>query len=137
MGALMIQPAGPLDDHQLRLFRDRLLEERQRYRNTVGRLYNDAVQDNPENLGDAPGRTHLADLGTETYEQSQNLGLAEQASRMVSEIDRALERIDQGTYGVCENCRRPIAMERLDAIPVASRCAECQSKADRGEEEAS
>ena len=133
----MIQPAGPLNEEQIRQFRDRLLEERQRYRTTVGRLFNDAVQDNPENLGDAPGRTHLADLGTETYEQSQNLGLAEQASRMVSEIDRALERIDQETYGVCETCARPIAIERLEAIPYASRCAECQSKVDRGEEEAS
>lgn len=132
----MIQPASPLDEQQIRQFRERLLEERQRYSTTVGRLYGEAVQDNPENLGDAPGRTHLADLGTETYEQSQNLGLAEQASRMVSEIDRALERIDQGTYGVCETCRRPIAIERLDAIPYAPRCAECQSKVDRGEEEA-
>jgi RNA polymerase-binding protein DksA len=131
----MIQPAGPLNEQQIRHFRDHLVEERQRYRDTVGRLYGEAVQDNPENLGDAPGRTHLADLGTETYEQSQNLGLAEQASRMVSEIDRALERIDQGTYGVCETCQRPIAIERLDAISYASRCAECQSKVDRGEDE--
>ena len=133
----MIQPASHLDARQLELFRDRLREERERHQTTVGRLYGEAVQDNPENLGDAPGRTHLADIGSETYEQSQNLGLAEQASRTVSEIDRALERIDQGTYGVCENCGRTIAIARLEAIPYAPRCAGCQTKVDRGEEEES
>lgn len=129
----MIQPATPLDARQIQRFQDQLLEERQRHRDTVGRLYGEAIQDNPENLGDTPGRTHLADLGSETFEQSQNLGLAEQASRTVSEIVLALERIEQGTYGTCENCDRSIAIERLEAIPYASRCAECQSKADRGE----
>ena len=129
----MIQPASPLGARQIRHFQDQLLEQREQHRDTVVRLYGEAVQDNPENLGDSPGRTHLADLGSDTFEQSQNLGLAEQASRTVSEIVRALERIEQGTYGTCENCGRRIAIERLEAIPYASRCAECQSKADRGE----
>ena len=134
MGALMIQPAGSLDPAQLRRFQERLLAERQRLGDSVARLQGEAAQHNPEALGESTGRTHLADLGSETYEQSQNLGLAEQASRTLTEIDGVLERIEQGNYGICETCGRPIAIERLEAIPYAARCAECQSKVERGEE---
>ena len=133
MGAPMIQPACPLNAPQLQQFQDRLVRERRRLRESVVRLQGEAAQHNPEALGESTGRTHLADLGTETYEQSQNLGLAEQAFRTIIEIDRALERIEQGTYAICENCARPIADERLEAIPYAARCAECQSKVERGE----
>jgi RNA polymerase-binding protein DksA len=133
MGALMIQPLSPLDDTQLRHFQERLLEDRQRLGESVSRLQREAADHNPETLGDSTGRTHLADLGSETYEQSQNLGLAEQAFRAIILIDRALERIDQGMYGICETCDRTIAIERLEAIPSAARCADCQSKAERGE----
>jgi RNA polymerase-binding transcription factor len=128
----MIQPKSPLDGLQLHRFRDRLLEERRRLQESLSRLYGEAVQNNPENLGDTTARTHLADLGSETFEQSQNLGLAEQASRTITETDRALERIEQGTYGICESRGRPISTDRLEAIPSASRCAACQSTFEQG-----
>jgi len=131
----MIQPKSPLDAEQIRTFKRHLLDDRRRHQDTVGKLYGEAVRDNPESLGDRTAPTHLADLGTEAFELSQNLGLAEQASRTISEIDRALERIGQKTYGVCENCGRPISIARLEAIPYAPRCAECQTKVDRGETE--
>jgi RNA polymerase-binding protein DksA len=131
----MIQPKSPLEPAQIRIFKKQLLDERRRHQDTVGKLYGEAVRDNPESLGDRIAPTHLADLGTEAFEQSQNLGLAEQASRTISEIDRALERIARKTYGACENCGRPIAIARLEAIPYAPRCAGCQTKVDRGEEE--
>jgi RNA polymerase-binding protein DksA len=129
----MIQPLSPLDETQLRRFQDRLLDDRRRLGESVVRLQNEAADHNPETLGETTGRTHLADLGSETYEQSQNLGLAEQAFRALIEIDRALERIELGTYGICETCGRTISIERLEAIPSAARCAECQSKAERDE----
>jgi DnaK suppressor protein len=137
MGALMIQPLGPLDPTLLRQFSDRLLADRKRLQASMTRLQGEAAEHNPETLGESTGRTHLADLGSETFEQSQNLGLAEQAFRTIIEIDRALERIELGTYGICETCERPIAIERLEAIPSAARCAECQSKAERGEDSSS
>jgi len=130
----MIQPFSPLDETQLRRFQERLFEDRKRLRESVIRLQSEAADHNPETLGESTGRTHLADLGSETYEQSQNLGLAEQAFRAIIVIDRALERIDQGMYGICETCDRTISIERLEAIPSAARCAECQSKAEREED---
>lgn len=120
----MIQPRSPLDELQLRRFQARLLEDRRRLRDDLGRLYGESIR--------TPERTPLADLGSEADEQSQDLGLAEQAGRRIIETDRAIERIEQGTYGICESCGRSISIERLDAIPSAERCAACQSTLERG-----
>ena len=71
---------------------------------------------------------HLADLGTETFEQDRDLELAERASVEISEIDEALERLKAGTYGTCESCEKPIPPERLSALPYASLCARCKAE---------
>src|SRR5262245_40747135 len=134
MGVPMIQPAGFLDAQQIRRFNDLLVEERMRLRVSLARLYSEAVENNPEQVGESTVRTHLADLGTDTFEQSADLGLAEQISRVIADIDRALDRIDEGTYGVCQGCGKAISIERLEAIPSASRCAACQTAVERGQE---
>jgi RNA polymerase-binding transcription factor DksA len=139
----MIQPRNDvppekkttLSEEQLAGFRALLLEEREKARESLVRLHREAIQGNPENVGDMPARTHLADLGTDTFEQEENLGLAEQFSRVVGAIDLALDRIDRRTYGICENCETSIPPERLEAIPYANRCAACQSQAEQGIEE--
>ena len=79
--------------------------------------------------------THLADLGTETFDQEANFGLVEQFSRALTSVDHALERLDQGAYGICEACGSPIPVERLEAIPAATRCAVCQARAEREADE--
>src|SRR5262245_15778811 len=128
----MIQPAGFLDVQQIQRYSDLLTEERQKLWGSLNRLYNEAVQNTPEALGEGTVRTHLADLGTDTFEQSADLGLAEQISRTIADIDRALDRIDEGTYGLCLGCGKAISIERLEAIPSAARCAQCQSAVERG-----
>ena len=128
----MIQSQGPLDPLQLRRFEDQLLEERRRLREDLLRLYAKAAQDTPESFGEPTTRTPQADLGSEAYEQSQDLRLAEQIGRRITEIDAALYRITQWTYGNCEECGRAISIERLEAIPSASRCASCQTKIEHG-----
>lgn len=126
------EPRSPLDREQTLRLRGQLIAERTQLREMLGRLYSEATQGSPEGTGDTPARIHLADLGTETFEQSANLGLAEQASRMISEIDRALDRMDQGTYGACGSCGKAIPIDRLEAIPSALRCAGCQSRVEEG-----
>jgi RNA polymerase-binding protein DksA len=124
-------PDSPLAPEQLDRFRDLLLEERRKALDSLIRLQRDAVQDSPENVGDTPIRTHLADLGSETFEQEENFGLAEQFSRALTAVDHALNRLDQGAYGICEACGLPIPVERLEAIPAATRCAVCQAREER------
>src|SRR6185503_21070171 len=123
----MIQPAGFLDVQQIQRFADLLTEERLRLQTSLDRLSTEAVQNTPAQIGEGTARTHLADLGTDSFEQSADLGVAEQISRTIAAIDRALERIEEGTYGVCEGCGKAISIERLEAIPSAARCAPCQS----------
>jgi len=71
---------------------------------------------------------HLADQGTDTYEEEKSLALKAHLSGMLAEIEEALRRFDNGTYGICEDCHQPIARERLEALPYATTCLSCRSK---------
>lgn len=70
---------------------------------------------------------HPADLGSDTFEQSLSLALLENESSSLREIDLALERMDHGTYGACEECGNPIGKARLRALPQATLCRACKS----------
>lgn len=65
---------------------------------------------------------HPGDLGSETFERGKDIALTERARHRLEAIDRALERMDRGTYGRCGVCGRPIDFERLLAVPYADRC---------------
>ena len=65
---------------------------------------------------------HLADSATETYLREIDGGLEENAEHLLVEIDAALGRIDDGSYGLCSVCGRPIGEERLEAVPYATLC---------------
>jgi RNA polymerase-binding protein DksA len=82
--------------------------------------------------GDASGSlsnfpVHPADLGTDNFEAELSLSLLERENEVLSQVNEALERMDEGTYGQCENCDRDIGRERLQAIPYARFCVECAS----------
>jgi len=70
---------------------------------------------------------HDPDGATVAFERSQVDSLLQQARRHLDEIDDAQLRLDEGSYGVCESCGRPIAAARLEARPVARTCIECAS----------
>ncbi|GAB7388188.1 yteA family sporulation protein [Bacillaceae bacterium] len=67
---------------------------------------------------------HPADLGTETYEREKDIALNEHAEQRLKDVEHALAAIERGTYGICEVCGRPIPLERLEALPTATRCKE-------------
>ncbi|WP_083462857.1 TraR/DksA C4-type zinc finger protein [Calditerricola satsumensis] len=68
---------------------------------------------------------HPADLGSEMYEREKDVALLEHDERQLEAIERALARIEAGTYGRCEVCGEPIPLERLEALPTAHTCVEC------------
>jgi RNA polymerase-binding transcription factor DksA len=72
--------------------------------------------------------SHAADLASDTYEQDFSLGLLETKSVEIREVEEALERIEAGTFGLCEGCRESIPAARLQAIPYARLCLECKKK---------
>jgi DnaK suppressor protein len=112
-------------------YRARLLEARGRLLDTVDFL----DRENPGSLGDELGEptgldNHLGDTATATFDRELDAGLEEGAQETLKDIDHALARLEDGSYGTCEICGKPIAAERLAAIPWARLCIDDQRKAD-------
>jgi RNA polymerase-binding transcription factor DksA len=74
---------------------------------------------------------HQADVGTETFEREKDLSILEQVDAELSDVERALQRLDDGTYGTCEFDGKPIPEARLEAMPAARFCVEHQTEAER------
>jgi RNA polymerase-binding transcription factor DksA len=74
---------------------------------------------------------HQADLGTETFEREKDLAILESIEAELADVEHALRRLDEGTYGICEACGRPIDEERLEAIPAARLCRDDQQRAEQ------
>jgi len=70
--------------------------------------------------------THMADLGSDNYEQEFNLNLIQNEQETLRDIEDALAKIEDGTYGVCESCESPIQKTRLKALPQARLCLDCK-----------
>ncbi len=84
------------------------------------------------NLSELSGSDqHQADVGTETFDRERDLSIYEQVSAELADVEHALRRLEEGTYGTCEACGRPIASDRLEAIPAARLCLEDQEAAER------
>jgi RNA polymerase-binding transcription factor DksA len=74
---------------------------------------------------------HQADTGTETFNRERDLTILEHIDAELADVEHALQRLDDGTYGTCEACRQPIGDERLAAQPAARFCVNDQSVAER------
>lgn len=114
-----------MNAERLHYFRDLLLRQLREHDNNVRSdqaaaldLYDDGVQDTVD--------LSIADV---TKDMAFNLG--ERESRMVADIDQALLRIDEGTYGICARCGHPIDERRLEAMPTARYDAACQAELER------
>jgi RNA polymerase-binding protein DksA len=115
---------------ELRHFRDLLLEKRRELMSDVNSLESEALRSSGGDLSHMP--IHMADIGSDTYEQDFMLGLAETERSRVREIDEALQRIDDGSYGICEMTGEPIPTERLEAKPWAKYTIEAARILERG-----
>lgn len=72
-----------------------------------------------------------AAAASQVFAQQRDLALRDRADQQLALVDAALARLDDGTFGTCVRCGRPIAAERLEALPWAPRCIDCQRLADR------
>jgi DnaK suppressor protein len=82
-------------------------------------------------LSSAAGDQHLADHASEMVDRELDESLEDNAEQLVQDIDRALRKIDDGTYGKCERCGQQIPEERLDAVPYATLCVSCKQLEER------
>jgi len=82
-----------------------------------------------EASGDISGYTlHMADVATDNYDREFSMGLASSERELLYELNDAMKKIEDGTFGFCEDCKGPIAKGRLKAVPYARLCVSCQEK---------
>jgi RNA polymerase-binding protein DksA len=115
-------------------YRQQLMTLRSRLKGDVTHLADEALR---KAGGEASGSLsnmpiHMADLGTDNFEQEFTLSLLENEEQALDEIGAALDRIDKGSFGLCEECGKEIPRERLRALPYARRCVECARKLEQG-----
>ena len=116
-------------------FRTLLAVERERITNAIQYLHEENPGNMEDELGEVGGRgtdNHMGDMASVTFDRELDQGLEEGAQQTLSQIDRALRKIDDGTYGTCERCGKPIGEDRLRARPWATLCIDDQRLADRG-----
>lgn len=113
--------------------RDRLRVERDRLHDLVGSLEEIGVTSLD---GSFRSDQHPADSGTETFERSRDSSIQRQIEGQLADLERAWGRLDDGTYGTCEACGRPVGEERLVARPSARFCLDDQRISERGAREA-
>jgi RNA polymerase-binding protein DksA len=114
-------------------FRTALLDERSRIESAIEYLHREtpgSLEDETEEvIGSADN--HLGDAASATLDREIDYSLEEHSEQVLTQIDAALARIEDGTYGTCTNCGKQIPEERLEARPWASLCIDCQRDADR------
>jgi len=120
---------SPFAKSDLEHFRKLLVDRRRRILRTVQGMEEEALKAADQDFS----VDHMADHGSDNFEQDFTLSLVESERRELYEIDRALTRIEQGTYGICEGTGTPIPRPRLEAIPYARYSVEYQRKLETGE----
>lgn len=111
-------------------FKNMLLGLRSRLRGDVSGLADAALRKTrAESSGDLSSMPiHMADLGTDAFEQEFNLSLIEHDGSALEQIEHALERIEEGVYGVCTECEAKIPKARLEVLPHTPHCVKCAEK---------
>jgi RNA polymerase-binding transcription factor len=116
----------------LERYRGVLESERDRLLHAVHAVHHDgSLLEESGDLAIGSG-DHIADSATETYLRELDGGLEENAEHLLGEIGAALERIEDGTYGLCSVCGRSIGEERLEAVPYATLCIDDKRAQERG-----
>ena len=115
---------------EMKTYKEQLLALRARLRGDVNTMANAALRKTrSEANGDLSSMPiHMADMGTDNFEQEFTLSLMETEESALEQIESALERIEKGTYGVCLDCEGKIPKTRLNAIPHTPLCVKCASK---------
>jgi len=125
--------AAGVTEKDYKEFEQRLLAERQKILKEMGHLENTVLKVNQrDSAGDLSGYSfHMADVGTDAMEREKAFMFASNEGALLKEIDEALRKVYGGEFGVCENCGRPIARARLEAMPYARLCLSCKELEER------
>lgn len=119
-----------LTQKDLEHFKNLIAKEREKLLDKLGYLRESAIN---KTLKDASGdhssySFHMADQGTDAQEREKAFLFASRETQYLERLELALKRIKENTFGICVKCKKPIARERLEAVPIATMCYNCKTK---------
>jgi DnaK suppressor protein len=119
---------------EMKAYKELLLAWRARLRGDVSAMADAALRKTrSEANGDLSSMPiHMADIGSDNYEQEFTLSLMQSDEMTLDSIETAIERIEEGVFGQCEECQGQISKARLNAIPYTPLCIKCAQKLERG-----
>lgn len=118
---------------ELDYFRKLILKNKEKILDEIKRISEDTLKKSQKDAaGDISGYTyHMADVASDTYDREFSLGLASNERQSLYELDDAIKKIEEGTFGICEECKSVITKTRLKAVPFARLCVKCQEKKEK------
>lgn len=118
---------------ELDKFKGVLMVFRNKITGDLKHLEKDSLNTNArESAGDLSGYSfHMADMATDNFDREFTLGLASNEQQMLNLVDDALHRIEDGSFGTCEACKKAIPVKRLQAQPYARLCIKCQEEEEK------
>ena len=112
--------------------REILLAERMRLEREIRELESDLAVSPDESSGESLYDQHMAEMASVTLEREIDLALEDSVRAAMAKVERALEKLEQGTYGLCDRCSKEIGVDRLAAAPYATLCMDCKRREERG-----
>jgi len=122
-----------MDKKDIKMFKDILVQWKEKVLKELGRIESENLGKSQKDFaGDLSGYSlHMADAGTDTFDREFALNLASNQQEFLYQIDEALKRIEDKSFGVCETCEKDIPLKRLKALPFAKLCIKCQEDAEK------
>ncbi|HBQ38193.1 MAG TPA: hypothetical protein DD714_04205, partial [Candidatus Omnitrophica bacterium] len=107
-----------MNKQQLKQFKEALMRERAKFAGEIRAIAKEVSKNPRDASGDLSAYTvHPADMSSDTYERELSANIASSEQEVLYQIDEALKRLDEGTYGTCQECSKPISLSRLRAVP--------------------
>lgn len=118
---------------ELEYFKKLILKMKEKILDEIKHISEDTLKKSQKDAaGDVSGYTyHMADVASDTYDREFSLGLASNERQSLYELDDALKKIEDGTFGICEECKSLITKTRLEVVPFARLCVKCQEKKEK------
>lgn len=122
-----------MEKQELKTFKELLIKKKAEVAKGIEHIANDQLKTSQRDAaGDLSAYSlHMADMATDNYDREFALNLADNEQKVIHRIDAAIEKIDAGTFGLCEVCNKKIAKARLKVVPYAELCVPCQEAQEK------
>ena len=113
-------------------FKQRLLDERARVQEALSYIQEENRGQLEDEREEIQSDNHPGDMATSTFDRELDATLEGNEERLLQAIDAALQRVEDGSYGICRTCGQAVGAERLEALPWTTQCIDCKRREERG-----